>query len=342
MRDAAFDSDVDLSTLNTLGLPARAAHLVTVNSTDVLRKLVASGELRDKGPLLVLGGGSNLVLTQDWPGCVLHIDIRGREHLGLVEGAHLLRAGGGENWHEFVRWTLAQGWPGLENLSLIPGTVGAAPIQNIGAYGVELADRFDSLEAVSLDDGSVRRFTREACEFGYRDSVFKRHEAGRWVIVSVTFRLPESWAPVRTYAELSRELEARSVAEPSALDVSDAVIAIRRRKLPDPASLGNAGSFFKNPVVDEVSLRRLLGQHGDMPHHLLPGGGAKLAAGWLIERCGWKGRDLGPAGCYEHQALVLVNRGGASGGDIMRLAAAIQHDVQARFGIALEPEPRVI
>lgn len=342
MPEVSFDADVDLSRFNTFGLPVRAAYLATVRSIEALRELVISRRLREKGPVLVLGGGSNLVMTRDWPGCVLRIDIRGRAHLGIADQAHLVRAGGGENWHEFVRWTLSMGWPGLENLSLIPGTVGAAPIQNIGAYGVELADRFESLEAVSLDDGSVRRFHREACEFGYRDSVFKRHEAGRWVIASVTFRLPEAWVPVTAYAELSRELEAQGVANPDAMEVSDAVIAIRRRKLPDPAELGNAGSFFKNPVVNEPTLRRLLGQHADMPHHRVPDGGAKLAAGWLIDRCGWKGRNLGPAGCYERQALVLVNRGGASGEDIMRLASAIQRDVHARFGISLEPEPLVV
>ncbi len=342
MPEVSFDADVDLTHLTTFGLPARAAHLVTVRSAEALRALVVGGRLREIGPVLVLGGGSNLVMTRDWPGCVLRIDIRGREHLGFVDGVHLLRAGGGENWHVFVRWTLSMGWPGLENLSLIPGTVGAAPIQNIGAYGVELADRIDGLEAVSLDDGRVRFFAAEACEFGYRDSVFKRHEAGRWVIVSVRFRLPEAWMPVTTYAELSRELLARGISKPTPLEVSDAVIGIRQRKLPDPASLGNAGSFFKNPVVDEATLQRLLHEYEAMPHHVLPGGGAKLAAGWLIDRCGWKGRNLGPAGCYERQALVLVNRGGASGEDVMRLASAIQRDVQARFGIALEPEPRVV
>ena len=335
-------ADFDLTGCNTLGLPARAACFADIGSTGSLRALIASGRLRGGGPVLVLGGGSNLVLTRDWPGWVLHMAIAGREYLGVAGGAHRVRAGAGENWHDFVRWTLDMGWPGLENLSLIPGSVGAAPIQNVGAYGVELADRFDCLEAVSLVDGELRRFDREACRFGYRDSVFKQCEAGRWAIVSVIFRLPLKWEPAIRYGELARELDARGLAEPDASAISDAVVDIRRRKLPDPAQLGNAGSFFKNPVVDAETLSRLQADCPDMPHHPLGGGGAKLAAGWLIDRCGWKGRNLGPAGCYERQALVLVNRGGATGADIMRLAAAIQRDVRDRFGIELEPEPRVV
>lgn len=342
MPEVSFDTDIDLAGFNTFGLPARAAHLVTVRSARAVSELVTAGRLRKLGPLLVLGGGSNIVLTRDWPGCVLRVDIRGREYLGSGKGFHSLRVGGGENWHAFVRWTLSMGWPGLENLSLIPGTVGAAPIQNIGAYGVELADRIDSLEAVSLADGTIRVFAREDAGLGYRDSVFKRHERGRWVIVSVTFRLAQAWAPVTTYAELARELDAMGVPEPSPLEVSDAVTNIRQRKLPDPAKLGNAGSFFKNPVVDASTLKRLLQEHEDLPHHLLPDGGAKLAAGWLIDRCGWKGRDLGNVGCYERQALVLVNRGGASGEEVMRLANTIRQDVQTRFGVALEPEPLIV
>lgn len=336
------EADFDLSGCNTLGLPGRAAHFADIGSTGALRGLLESGRLNGGEPVLVLGGGSNLVLTRDWPGWVLHMAISGRDYLGVADGAHRVRAGAGENWHDFVRWTLDMGWPGLENLSLIPGSVGAAPIQNIGAYGVELADRFDCLEAVSLSDGVLRRFDRDACRFGYRDSVFKQSEAGRWAIVSVTFRLPVKWESVTSYAELARELAARGLAEPSAREVSDAVVGIRRRKLPDPAQLGNVGSFFKNPVVDAETLSRLQVDHPDMPHHPLSGGGAKLAAGWLIDRCGWKGRALGPAACYERQALVLVNRGGATGADIMRLAAAIQRDVRDRFGIDLEPEPKVV
>lgn len=330
--------DADLSTLNTLGLPARAAHLAVIEHPQQLAALIARPDWADSSRL-VLGGGSNVVLDGDLPGWVLQVAICGREQVGEDDDAVLVRAGGGENWHDFVRWTLEQGWGGLENLSLIPGTVGAAPIQNIGAYGLELAAHFDHLEAVSLADGSTRRFDAADCAFGYRDSVFKREQAGRWLIASVTFRLPRHWQPVTGYAELSAELARRGLAEPMPRDVSDAVIDIRRRKLPDPAELGNAGSFFKNPLVDAATLARLRAEHPELPAYPQPDGSAKVAAGWLIERAGWKGRDLGPVGSYERQALVLVNRGGATGADVRRLAEAIRADVAGQFGVELEPEP---
>ncbi|WP_269799008.1 UDP-N-acetylmuramate dehydrogenase [Thauera phenolivorans] len=334
---AAITDDVDLSALNSFGLPARAAHLVRLRSIDQLRELVAAPGWADT-PRLVLGGGSNLIFTGDRPGFVLKVELGGRRLLGEDAAGWLIEAGAGENWHEFVRWTLAQGWPGLENLSLIPGTVGAAPIQNIGAYGLEMADRFDSLDAVDLATGALRVFRREACGFGYRDSVFKR-APGRWLIAAVRFRLPRAWQPRTGYADVAAELAARGIAAPSALDVSDAVIAIRRRKLPDPARIGNAGSFFKNPVVARAAFERLAALHPGVPHYPQADGSVKLAAGWLIERAGWKGRDLGPVGSFERQALVLVNRGGATGADVRRIADAIRADVAAHFGVELEPEP---
>lgn len=337
-----FEADADLTACNTLGLPARAARLATLRSVAALRGLIQSGRLRESGPVLVLGGGSNVVLSRDWPGWVLRVAIMGREWLGVVDGVHRVRAGAGERWHELVRWTLANGYPGLENLSLIPGTVGAAPIQNIGAYGVELAERFESLQAVSLDDGTLRTFSREAMCFGYRDSLLKQAGVGRWVIVSVTLRLPVAWQAVTGYGELANELAAHGAGRATPQAIADAVVGLRQRKLPDPARLGNVGSFFKNPMVTANTLAHLLRLHPDLPHYPQPGGSAKLAAGWLIERCGWKGRNLGPVGCYERQALVLVNRGGATGADVLRLAAAIQQDVWQRFGIQLEPEPHLI
>ena len=332
----AGERDADLSTLNTFGLRARAARLLRLRSAEALAAALATAP--QEGPRLVLGGGSNLVLTGDFPGTVLKVDIAGRRLLRTEPDAWIVEAGAGENWHDFVRWTLAQGWPGLENLSLIPGTVGAAPIQNIGAYGLEIVDRFDSLDAIELDSGASRSFGVADCAFGYRDSVFKRHP-GRWLVTAVRFRLPRPWQAVTRYADVARELAARGIEAPGALDVSDAVIAIRRRKLPDPAAIGNAGSFFKNPVVAAAACARLLAAHPAMPHYPQPDGREKLAAGWLIEQAGWKGRDLGPVGCYEHQALVLVNRGGATGADVRRIAAAIMADVEARFGVRLEPEP---
>ena len=328
----------DLAALNTFGLPGRAAHLAVIERPEQLAALLARPDWADASRL-VLGGGSNIVVDGDFPGWVLQVAIRGRELAGEDEDFRYVRAGGGENWHDFVRWTLEQGWGGLENLSLIPGTVGAAPIQNIGAYGLELDARFDHLEAVSLADGARRRFDAADCGFGYRDSVFKRGEAGRWLIASVTFRLPRRWRPVTHYADVAAELAARGGDAPTPVDVSDAVVAIRRRKLPDPAVLGNAGSFFKNPRIDDAMLARLQAAHPALPHYPQPGGGAKIAAGWLIDQCGWKGRDLGPVGCFERQALVLVNRGGANGADVRRAAEAIRADVAARFGVELEPEP---
>lgn len=333
--------DADLAPLNTFGLPAHAACLLRVGSVEQACEL-ATAAVWVGMPRLVLGGGSNLILTGDFAGAVLKVEIDGRRLVAEIEGedggAWIVEAGAGENWHDFVRWTLEQGWPGLENLSLIPGTVGAAPIQNIGAYGVEMVERFEALDALDLDSGEVREFRAADCAFGYRDSVFKR-EAGRWLVLRVRFRLPRRWQAVTRYADVAAELAARGIAEPSALDVSDAVIAIRRRKLPDPAEIGNAGSFFKNPVVDATAWAALAAAHPALPHYPQADGSVKLAAGWLIDQAGWKGRDLGPVGCYERQALVLVNRGGATGVDVERIARAIQDDVAARFGVRLEPEP---
>ncbi|KAI5915377.1 UDP-N-acetylmuramate dehydrogenase [Thauera sp. 2A1] len=329
--------DADLTRLNTFGLPAHAGRLVRVTTAEQLRALAAE-TCWAATPRLVLGGGSNLIFTGDFAGTVLKVEIGGRRLVGEDEEGWIVEAGAGENWHDFVRWTLAQGWPGLENLSLIPGTVGAAPIQNIGAYGLEMAERFESLDAMELATGAARVFTAADCAFGYRDSVFKRNP-GRWLVTAVRFRLPKRWAPVTRYADVARELEAQGIAQPTALQVSDAVIAIRRRKLPDPAVIGNAGSFFKNPVVDVATHARLAAAHPGMPAYPQADGSVKLAAGWLIEQAGWKGRDLGPVGCFERQALVLVNRGGATGADVRRIAAAIQAEVLARFGVGIEPEP---
>ena len=333
--------DVALDRLNTFALSARAAWFADVAEPAQLVALTRAPDWR-KLRRFVLGGGSNLLLTSDFDGLMLHVCIPGRKLIAEEADAWMVRAGAGENWHEFVRWTLEQGWPGLENLSLIPGTVGAAPIQNIGAYGLEVAERFQHLEALDLATGETVLFDCAACQFGYRDSVFKRAAAGQYLISAVTFRLPKRWRPVTRYADVAQELTALGITHPTATDVSDAVIAIRRRKLPDPAQLGNAGSFFKNPVVDTETFQRLIARYPDAPHYPQPDGAVKLAAGWLIERCGWKGRNLGSAGVYEQQALVLVNRGGARGADVLRLARAIQDSVQTTFAVALEPEPVVL
>ena len=329
--------DFSLKTLNTFRIDVRARHYLRVTSAEVLRAALADPQLAAM-PRLVLGGGSNLLLTGDFPGLVLHIALAGREVLPGDAACHHVRAAAGENWHEFVQWTLAQGIGGLENLSLIPGTVGAAPIQNIGAYGAETKDYFHSLTAFDPADGQLRVLDGAACRFGYRDSVFK-HEGRELIILDVTFALPRVWQPNLRYAELANALAEQGLAAPTPQQVADAVIAIRRRKLPDPAQIGNAGSFFKNPVVSAQQCARLLAQFPDLVHHRQPDGSEKLAAGWLIDQCGWKGRTLGGAGVYPKQALVLVNHGTASAADVLALARAIQTDVAARYGVTLEPEP---
>jgi UDP-N-acetylmuramate dehydrogenase len=328
-------TDFSLETLNTFRIPAHARQYLRVTEPGQLAAVLADPVLAAL-PRLVLGGGSNLLFTRDFDGLVLHMALLGRDIVGEQDGAALVRARAGENWHEFVQWTLAQGLGGLENLSLIPGTVGAAPIQNIGAYGAEIKDVFHSLTVFDLARGDIRTLHAADCRFGYRDSVFKHADGAQLVVLDVTFALPLAWEPNLRYAELAQALPD---ADPSPRDVSDAVIAIRRRKLPDPAEIGNAGSFFKNPVVAAEQCARLLATFPDMVHHAQPDGSEKLAAGWLIDQCGWKGRSLGAAGVYPKQALVLVNNGGATGADVVRLAQAIQADVLDRYGVRLEPEP---
>jgi UDP-N-acetylmuramate dehydrogenase len=336
---SATRENVSLASLNTLALPCRAGRYARVAADD---QLVALSNAFDGCRRFVLGGGSNVVLAGDFDGLVLHVAIPGRMLVGEDADTWYVRAGAGENWHGFVQWTLAQGWSGLENLSLIPGTVGAAPVQNIGAYGLEAGDRLHALTAFDMLAGKNVRFDRAACRFGYRDSVFKRegwHLDGRFVITGVTFRLPKRWQPVIGYSDLAGELAARRIAAPDARQIADAVIALRRRKLPDPARLPNVGSFFHNPVVDTETARRLLTAYPDLVRHPQPDGRVKLAAGWLIERAGWKGRDLGLVGMYEKQALVLVNRGGATGADVIALMSVVQRDVREKFGVELTPEP---
>ena len=342
--------DVDLSSLNTLRLPGRATAFVTITAPAMLSE--ACERWRRESPdgrRFILGGGSNLVLTQDYAGLVLHMAITGREKTGEDDEDIFVAAAAGENWNDFVRWTLAQGWPGLENLSLIPGTVGAAPVQNIGAYGLELAERLHTVEAIDLDSGETKTFDRAACRFAYRDSVFKQqgwHRNGKMAIVRVVFRLPRKWVPQTRYADLAQELDSRKISHPQPHDVADAVIAVRRRKLPDPAKLPNVGSFFQNPVVDIVTATKLSAHYPDMPRYRATAENKapdriKLAAGWLIEHAGWKGRSLGPVGMYEKQALILVNHAPdqARGTDVGMLAEAIRSDVRRKFGVWLTPEP---
>jgi UDP-N-acetylmuramate dehydrogenase len=335
------ERQASLRTMNSFGLPAVARWLVRVRDDADVRRVLDDPEL-GRLPKFVLGGGSNLVLSRDPPGVVLKVEVRGRRVVDERPDAVIVEAGAGEDWHGLVEWTLAQGLPGLENLALIPGSVGAAPVQNIGAYGVELQERFDSLDAVDLVTGRSVTLDRAACRFGYRDSVFKHALAGKSLITRVRLALPRPWQSVLGYLDLERKVAETGHTTPDARTVADWVIAIRRAKLPDPATLGNAGSFFKNPVVTPEQCRDIIGRDPHVVHYPMADGSYKLAAGWLIDACGWKGKTVGQAGVYERQALVLVNRGGASGAEVVTLARAIQESVYGRFGIRLEPEPVIV
>jgi UDP-N-acetylmuramate dehydrogenase len=329
--------DASLRPHNTFGFDVRARWLGEIAREEQLIRIARDSQLASLRRL-VLGGGSNVVLTRDFDGLALLIALRGKRIAREDDQAWYVEAAAGENWHDFVAWTLAEGLPGLENFALIPGTVGAAPIQNIGAYGIEMCERFASLRAIEWATGQIVEFDSAACRFGYRDSVFKREGRDRFVIVSVTFRLPKAWAPHADYADVARELAGRGEsANPQA--IFNAVVAVRRAKLPDPRVLGNAGSFFKNPVVDAVQFEILKAREPELVSYRQPDGRVKLAAGWLIDRCGWKGRAMGAAAVHERQALVLVNRGGATGAEVFALARAIQNDVFEHFGVELEAEP---
>ncbi len=337
----SVERGVNLKPYNTFALPCLAHTLVRVHSDADVRRVVNDPEL-GRAPKFILGGGSNLVLTQDIKPVVLKVEVPGIRLLETRDDAWIVEAGAGELWHDVVSWCLDHGLPGLENMALIPGTVGAAPVQNIGAYGIELKDRFESLDAVDLITGRGVTLHAATCRFDYRDSIFKRELAGKSVITRVRLRLPRPWQPMLGYAELERKVAETGIAAPDARQIFDWVVAVRRAKLPDPAVIGNAGSFFKNPVVTPEQCRDIIGRDPEIVHYPLEDGSFKLAAGWMIDACGWKGKSIGRAGVYERQALVLVNRGGASGAEVVTLARAIQESVYGRFGIRLEPEPVVL
>jgi UDP-N-acetylmuramate dehydrogenase len=336
-----FERRASLRAYNSFGLPAVAATLLRVRSDGDVHRVVDHREF-GIAPKLILGGGSNMVLTRDVAALVLKVEIMGRRLVHESADAFIVEAGAGENWHDFVAWTLEQGWPGLENLALIPGLVGAAPVQNIGAYGVELKDRFDSLDGVDLVTGRSVSLNAAQCGFAYRDSVFKHLLAGKTLITRVRFRLPRPWQPVLGYLDLQRRIADTGNPNPDTRTLFDWVCSIRRAKLPDPLEIGNAGSFFKNPVVSAEQCRDIIGRDPSIVHYPLPDGSAKLAAGWLIDACGWKGKSIGRAGVYPQHSLVLVNRGGAIGAEVTTLAQAIQESVYGRFGIRLEPEPVIL
>lgn len=333
-------ADQSLKPFNTFGIEVKAAFFVSVHSDAELEQALAWAATQNLR-VLVIGGGSNLLLTADLTDVlVVRMASRGMRLLEEVGDRVLLEAEAGEPWHPFVLQTLELGLAGLENLSLIPGTVGAAPMQNIGAYGVEIKDVFAGLTALDRDTLQVRNFSVAECAFGYRDSLFKR-QPGRWVILRVRFTLSRSAALHLDYGPVRQRLAEQGIDEPKPKDVSAAICSIRREKLPDPAELGNAGSFFKNPVVTAPVLDAIRREHPDVVAYPQADGGFKLAAGWLIERAGWKGYRDGDAGVHRLQSLVLVNYGGASGQELYALAQRIRDDIQARFGVALEMEPNL-
>lgn len=343
------EQNAALQPYNTFGIVAKARVLVRVTGESDVHAVLAHPEWGPE-PKFVLGGGSNIVLTGDVKPVVLKVEVMGRRVVEDDPRYTVVEAGAGENWHDFVTWTLDHGLPGLENLALIPGTVGASPVQNIGAYGVELQDRFESLDAIDLHTGREFTLTSAQCAFGYRDSVFKHASsrdsdfglAGRALILRVRMRLPKPWKGELGYLDLQRKMAETGVTAPSARQIYDWVCAIRSAKLPDPRVIGNAGSFFKNPTVTPEQCEDIIARDPGIVHYPMPDGTVKLAAGWLIDACGWKGKSVGQAGVYEKQALVLVNRGGATGGEVVTLARAIQTSVYERFGIRLEPEPVVV
>jgi UDP-N-acetylmuramate dehydrogenase len=328
-----IEKNISLLPYNTFQLQAVAGEFASIHTVAELQEL-----LRQKKPALILGGGSNLLLSRNVDGLVVKIDIRGIEEV-KEDNTHIyIKAGAGEIWHDLVMYTMKRNWGGLENLSLIPGNVGAAPIQNIGAYGVELKDSFYELEAYDRTKNKIFSFGVNDCRFGYRESLFKSEEKGRYIILNVTFVLRKTPVLHTSYGAIRDELKKMGVESPTIQDVSKAVIAIRRSKLPDPAVIGNAGSFFKNPVVDQAKFLSLSAKWTDMPAYPHEDQSVKLAAGWLIEKTGWKGYRKGDAGVHKDQALVLVNYGKASGKEILELSNNISASVLKKFGVVLERE----
>ncbi|MBI6926845.1 UDP-N-acetylmuramate dehydrogenase [Pseudomonas putida] len=334
-----WQEQVSLKPYNTFGIDVKARYFIQAKD-DLQVRQALDGAQQQGLPVLVIGGGSNLLLTRDVDALVLHVATQGRRVL-TDDGEHVVvEAEAGEAWHPFVQWTLAQGFCGLENLSLIPGTVGAAPMQNVGAYGVEIKDVFAGLTALDRKTGEVRDFALADCAFGYRDSLFKRNP-GRWLILRVRFALSRTLQARLDYGPVRQRLAEQGVTALTAQAISDAICSIRREKLPDPAELGNAGSFFKNPVVAAQVVERIRTQHPGVIAYPQADGQVKLAAGWLIEQAGWKGYREGDAGVHRLQSLVLVNYGQASGAQMHALARRIQVDILERFGVELEMEPNL-
>lgn len=337
-----IERNISLKPLNTFGLEAKAKLFIDVTSIEELQDALASDPAK-QNDLMILGGGSNILLTQDFDGLVIKNSIKGKEVIHETEDFVLVKVGAGENWHEFVLYALDKGWGGIENLSLIPGTVGAAPMQNIGAYGVEIKEVFEHLIAVHIETGEIEKFNKDECRFGYRESIFKNKVKGEYVIVHVVLKLTKREHHLNTsYGAITQTLEEMKIKKPTIRDISSAVIKIRQSKLPDPAKIGNAGSFFKNPTIDKIQYEELKTEYPEIPGYELPDDGVKIPAAWLIEQCGWKGVKKGDIGVHKNQALVLVNYGGGKGTDLKALAEDIKDSVIKKFGIELNPEVNII
>ena len=335
-----FKNNISLKPFNTFGIDVNANRFATFSSIEELKSVISERQVNE--PLLILGGGSNVLLTKSFEGLVLKNEIKGFELISENENEVVIESGAGEIWHQFVMKCIENGFAGLENLSLIPGSVGASPMQNIGAYGVEIKDVYEYLDAYEIATGELKRFKKEDCEFGYRESVFKNIYKDQFVICRVAFRLSKSPTINTSYGAIESELIRMGIAAPSIRDISNAVIAIRQSKLPDPAVLGNAGSFFKNPVVDEKLVAQIKISYPEVPNYPAENGKRKLAAGWLIETAGWKGKVVDTCGVHKLQALVLVNYGGSTGNQVYDLSSNIIDDVHQKFGVRLQREVNIL
>jgi len=335
-----IQKNISLKPYNTFGIDVLAKAFVTVTTTDELKKVL---ETNSKEKILFLGGGSNILLTTNFDGLVVKLDLKGISIISDNDDSVLVCANAGENWHAFVLWTLKHNYGGLENLSLIPGNVGTAPIQNIGAYGVELKDQFVQCEGLSIETLELKTFSLKDCEFGYRNSIFKQAAKGKYIITSVVFRLSKRNHKLNiNYGAITSELEKMNVHHPTIHDVSKAVIQIRQQKLPDPKVIGNSGSFFKNPVISKEQYYDLQRNFENIPCYTISETEVKIPAGWLIEKAGFKGKIFGNYGVHKNQALVLVNYGGADGKDILNLAKLIQKTIKKIFNVSIEAEVNIL
>ena len=333
-----IQSDFSLKNYNTFGIEAKAKQFVSVSSIAELKEILVQNN-----PIFILGGGSNMLLTQDIQKLVLHVNLKGIEIVETNEDFAIVKAQAGENWHEFVLYCIEQNLGGIENLSLIPGNVGTTPIQNIGAYGVEIKDTMLSCEALNLKTLEIETFTNADCQFEYRESIFKKELKNQYIITSVSFKLSTKNHKISTtYGVIGAELQKNNIENPTLKDISNAVIAIRQSKLPDPKELGNSGSFFKNPIISKEAYENAKALHPEMPHYVVSETEVKVPAGWLIEQAGFKGKRFGDAGVHKNQALVLVNYGAATGAEIVALSKNIQKTILEKFGIAIEAEVNII